>query len=170
MKVDTSSFCGNHSSLVEPWLHHGISQCFLETVGTSVLLGIIMVFGGLQLLMYWKYSTKVEREFRPQSFLYVLQIFLTVILPVQYIVRVVFQGTILSNQLSLYQIFSAVGSSLAWLLSIGVICSERVYMLPSIPTRGHGLIILAFWTLAFIKEGLAFISWFSPDWWFTNRE
>jgi len=34
------------------------------------------------------------------------------------------------------------------------------------PTRGHGLILLLFWTLTFINESLAFINLRHEDWWF----
>jgi Mitochondrial ABC-transporter N-terminal five TM region len=47
---------------------------------------------------------------------------------------------------------------------------ESNYMLPSIPTRGHGMVLLAFVTAAFVVENLAFISWFSPLWWWTVRK
>lgn len=39
-------------------------------------------------------------------------------------------------------------------------------MLPSVPTRGHGLVLLLFWTLAFIGENLTFVNLKQDDWWF----
>lgn len=43
---------------------------------------------------------------------------------------------------------------------------ERYYLLPSVPTRGHGLVLLLFWTLAFIGENLTFVNMKQDDWWF----
>lgn len=43
---------------------------------------------------------------------------------------------------------------------------ERNYMLPSVPTRGHGLILLIFWTLAFAFENLSFVNFGQKKWWF----
>ena len=43
-------------------------------------------------------------------------------------------------------------------------------MLPSIPTRGHGLVLLILVTISFVFETLALLSWFSPLWWWTVRK
>lgn len=43
---------------------------------------------------------------------------------------------------------------------------ERHYQLPSVPARGHGLVLLIFWTLLFIVENLSFINMRHEDWWF----
>lgn len=43
---------------------------------------------------------------------------------------------------------------------------ERYYLLPSVPTRGHGLVLLIFWSLVFIVENLSFINMRHEDWWF----
>lgn len=50
--------------------------------------------------------------------------------------------------------------------SICIINVERKYLLPSVPTRGHGLILLVFWTLIFISENLAFLNLGQKEWWF----
>lgn len=43
---------------------------------------------------------------------------------------------------------------------------ERHYLLPSVPTRGHGLVLLVFWSLVFVIENLSFINMQHEDWWF----
>lgn len=43
---------------------------------------------------------------------------------------------------------------------------ERRYLLPSVPTRGHGLILLVFWTLIFVAENLSFLNLGKNEWWF----
>lgn len=49
---------------------------------------------------------------------------------------------------------------------ICLIRKERYYQLPSLPTRGHGLILLLFWTLTLINEALAIVNLGHEDWWF----
>lgn len=50
--------------------------------------------------------------------------------------------------------------------SICLVHIERHFLLPSIPTGGHGLVLLLFWTLVFINENLTFINMKHSDWWF----
>lgn len=50
--------------------------------------------------------------------------------------------------------------------AICIIVKERYFLLPSMPTRGHGLVLLVFWTLVFIVENLSFINMRHEDWWF----
>lgn len=64
------------------------------------------------------------------------------------------------------QILATVLTSLSFLFSIYLVQKERYYLLPSVPTRGHGLVLLLFWTLAFIGENLAFVNLKQDDWWF----
>jgi hypothetical protein len=46
---------------------------------------------------------------------------------------------------------------------------ERNYLLPSLPPRGHGLVLLFFWTLVLISESVSFINLNREDWWFDLR-
>lgn len=52
------------------------------------------------------------------------------------------------------------------LFSIVLVGKERYYLLPSVPTRGHGLILLIFWTLIFVNENLSIINLKKEDWWY----
>lgn len=58
--------------------------------------------------------------------------------------------------------FNVIGFLYSWCL----IVKERNYLLPSVPTRGHGIVLLIFWTLAFVTENLVFINYKHADWWF----
>jgi len=49
-------------------------------------------------------------------------------------------------------------------LSAKLILMERNSLLPSMPARGHGLILLIFWILVFISENVAFITMKKDDW------
>jgi len=64
-----------------------------------------------------------------------------------------------------------VGSStITWVLAAVLVRLECHWMLPSIPTRGHGLVLLILVTVSFVFETLALLSWFSPLWWWTIRK
>lgn len=43
---------------------------------------------------------------------------------------------------------------------------ERYYQLPSTPARGHGVILLIFFTMVFICQNVALINLNASDWWF----
>lgn len=79
---ETPAFCPPNVSISDIWVDHGLSHCFLDTVSSSVVCGFILLFGLAQLIMYRKYSTRIDaRRIRP-SFLYKFQIFLMLLLPV----------------------------------------------------------------------------------------
>lgn len=70
---------------------------------------------------------------------------------------------------SFLQILELILISIAYPFSITLIFKERYYLLPSVPTRGHGLVLLIFWTLVFITENLAFVNLRHEEWWFNLK-
>ncbi|XP_063421541.1 ATP-binding cassette sub-family B member 6-like isoform X2 [Mytilus trossulus] len=58
---------------------------------------------------------------------------------------------------------------LAWSGSVRLLFLERNKALPTIPTRGHGLVLLMLWSLALIKEHLPLISWWSNRYWWNIK-
>lgn len=65
-----------------------------------------------------------------------------------------------------YMILPLLQGLLAWPLVCVLIIRERIYMLPAPPARGHGVILLLFWTAAFAFENLALLNIYSDDWFF----
>nr|CAD7454225.1 unnamed protein product [Timema tahoe] len=215
-------YCPPNITLSEFWVNHGISQCFLETVSTSVIAGILFLFGSIQLWMYKKYSTPVTRESLPYSKLYIVQLSVIGFLSFLAIARFILQATLLNNGVlygymelgrlnieevnpqlwggiienhlgkttpssperdsnldlpvlgSLAQhetsalaiIMSMLYALAVFPFSILLIIVERHYLLPSTPTRGHGLLLLLFWALLLTTENLAFLNLRKDDWWF----
>nr|CAD7427800.1 unnamed protein product [Timema monikensis] len=190
-------YCPPNITLSEFWVNNGISQCFLETVSTSVIAGILFIFGSAQLWMYKKYSTPVTRESLPRSKLYIVQLSLIGFLSFLAITRFILQATLLNNgvlygYMTCFSINSGIASSTPHIstldidiklplnskimsmlyalavfpFSILLIIVERHYLLPSIPTRGHGLLLLLFWALLLTTENLAFLNLRKEDWWF----
>lgn len=54
----------------------------------------------------------------------------------------------------------------SYIFALCLIAKERHYQLPSVPTRGHGIVLLVFFTLTFIAQNLALVNVNSKDWWF----
>lgn len=50
-------------------------------------------------------------------------------------------------------------------LSAKLVLMERNSLLPSMPARGHGLVLLIFWILVFIAQNLNVIIVEKEDWW-----
>jgi len=121
--------------------------------------------------MYWRHGTRLEPGYRPSSCLYVLQVILTVAMAAQSIINIVLHALVMADkQVAISDILCAVLGLKMWLVSLHLIKLERRQILPSIPVRGHGLVLLVFWTLAFVYENLAFVSWFSPQWWWQQDD
>lgn len=69
-----------------------------------------------------------------------------------------------------FQILSLCLTWLVYVYSLIVLRFERKYSLPSVPTRGHGLVLLTFWSLIFIFENLSFVNLGQQSWWFKLKE
>ena len=164
------SYCGAGLRLSDVWLHAGFSPCFIDTVTSSVLFALAVVGGGAQLLIYRRCSTRLERHLRRPSRLYVLQVALCVALFIEAVVRVVIDRTVLAPHAALpYQILRACSGAVVWPMVATLVVVERARVLPSVPTRRHGPLLLLLVTAAFVTENLAFISWNSSLWWWTSR-
>lgn len=87
-------YCPPNVTLSEIWTKNGMSHCFVDTVSTSVIAGFLLIFGSLQLFVYYKYSTPIDdivihRARKPK--LYKLQIFLSLLVPALALIRFLFQ-------------------------------------------------------------------------------
>jgi ATP-binding cassette subfamily B (MDR/TAP) protein 6/ABC transporter ATM len=65
-----------------------------------------------------------------------------------------------------FQILYTSLTIISYLFAICLIFKERHNQLPSVPTRGHGIVLLIFFTLTFIAQNLALVNINSKDWWF----
>ncbi|XP_069668711.1 ATP-binding cassette sub-family B member 6 isoform X2 [Periplaneta americana] len=160
-------YCPPNTTFSEVWVNHGTSQCFMETITMAVSAGFLLLFGSAQLWMYKKYGTRVSQLSLPYSKLYYVQLFFTFFLPALAIVRLILQGTVFHDRVIYgYMILSVLLTVAMFPFSAILIIWERNYLLPSVPARGHGLILLLFWTLVLIAESLSFINLRREDWWF----
>lgn len=180
-------YCPPNVTLNEIWTKHGFSHCFMDTVGPAIWGGFLLLFGSIQLLMYRKYATPTEPTQISKSRLYALQMFLLLFFPILALTRFLLNSRIYvdhavygymvssyeiiiimitNHYLLLLQIFYTCMVCFSYPFCICLIRKERYYQLPSLPTRGHGLILLLFWTLALINEALAFVNLRHEDWWF----
>ncbi|XP_067130723.1 ATP-binding cassette sub-family B member 6 [Centruroides vittatus] len=162
-------YCPPNVTLSQVWIDHGISHCFIDTVATSIIFTFLCVAGGIQYGIYRKYSTVLDHRLLPKTFLFKLQIVTTLILPILAFVRFILQATVLEKRVYGYAILHVSMTVVAWPCSLIIVFLERWRALPSIPTRGHGLVLLIFWTLVFINENLAFLNLKNKAWWFALR-
>lgn len=182
------AYCPPNVTLSQVWTKNGISHCFVDTVSASAIAGFLLIFGTLQLLMYRRYAILVDDVERiRKSKLYNLQIFLSLLVPALALIRFILQSTFYDggkvygfmvsagqavdvaidfNEFKFLQIVAVMLTCFAYPFSILLVVKERYYLLPSTPTRGHGLVLLVFWSLVFIVENLSFINMRHEDWWF----
>ncbi|XP_041366375.1 ATP-binding cassette sub-family B member 6, mitochondrial-like [Gigantopelta aegis] len=159
-------YCDNITTWANLWHADGINRCFLETLSTGILLSFIAICGIVQCVVYGRYSMSIDKKLVRTSFGYVVQIAVSTILMFEPLVRMILEDTMVGqSSLYGYQVLNAVAMMVAWIFSLRLIVLERKSALPSVPTRGHGLVLLVFWSLAFVRENLAFISWWSHSWW-----
>lgn len=158
------SYCEANSSISQTWTDEGISPCFYFTLVPTILLTLAFFLGTVHCLFYQKYGTTMEPKFIPRSCLYVLQLTLSGLLLIQFVGGMVWRaasGGELPGYVVLYGCFSALG----WAWAIALLRVERRRALVMDRTRGHSAALLLFWAVAFSAENLAFISWYSPHWW-----
>lgn len=64
-----------------------------------------------------------------------------------------------------FQIVASSLTCISFLFSICLVLKERYFSLPSVPTRGHGLVLLVFWSMVFINENFSVMNLEKEDWW-----
>ncbi|XP_063853359.1 ATP-binding cassette sub-family B member 6-like [Scylla paramamosain] len=160
-------YCPPNITLAEVWVGHGISHCLLETVCAATYTTFLLVFGVGQWLIYHKYATPIDQYLRPKSCLFGVQTALAVVMVLVAVARISLQATLIGHHIIYgYMILAFCCSLIIWPLSVRLVYLERNEQLPSAPTRGHGFVLLVFWTLVFVGENLAFLNLKNEDWWF----
>ncbi|XP_071158913.1 ATP-binding cassette sub-family B member 6-like [Mytilus edulis] len=163
-------YCGDQLNITDIWIDDGINQCFLDTVTSSLLFAFLLIFGCVQCSMFRKYSTPIDTNTRKGTLGFIFQVLFTLVLATEPVIHAVLQDTaIYPQKVYGYQILTMIALFLAWSGSIRLLFLERNKALPTIPTRGHGLVLLMLWTLALIKEHLPLISWWSNRYWWNIK-
>ncbi|XP_058449573.1 ATP-binding cassette sub-family B member 6 [Malaya genurostris] len=152
-------FCPTNVSMSIIWYNHGISQCFLDTVSAATIGSFLLIFGSIQLIMYRRYATEINPAQISRSKMYNFQLFLLVLLPLLAVMRFILEGFVFEDaQVYGFMIFSVCVMLFVYPYSIILLVKERYYLLPSVPTHGHGLVLLIFWTLLFIAQNVLFVN------------
>lgn len=88
-------FCPPNVTMSHFWIDGGFTQCFMDTITSSVCCGFLLIFGTVQLFMYRKYATRLNQaNIVKVNCLYGLQIFLIIFYPVLQWIRFLINGTI----------------------------------------------------------------------------
>lgn len=138
-------YCPTNVSMAVVWFNHGISQCFLDTVSMATIGGFLLLFGTIQLIMYRRHGTEISPTQILPSKMYAFQLFLLVLLPILAVIRFILEGFVFDGaQVYGFMIVSICVTLFMYPYSILLLVKERYYLLPSIPTRGHGLVLVIF--------------------------
>lgn len=160
-------YCPEGVNISNIWIDHGLSQCFMTTVSDSFIASFLLVFGTIQLCMYRKYGTEISPNLLYTNSLYKFQIFLAFFVPFLEILSFILNATYLGKrEVYGFMILSLLCNLFVFPYSVVLLNKERKYLLPSVPTRGHGLVLLLFWSLIFIAENLEFVNLGQENWWF----
>ncbi|XP_061745897.1 ATP-binding cassette sub-family B member 6 [Nerophis ophidion] len=163
------SYCEADTSISQTWVDAGISPCFYFTLVPAVLLTIAFFLGTVHCIFFQKYGTAMEPKFIPRSRLYGLQQVVSILLLVQFVGGMVWRATE-GGQLPGYVVLYGCFCALAWAWAVALLRIERRRVLLMDRTRGHSTALLLFWAVAFAAENLAFISWYSPHWWWDLQD
>ncbi|XP_072744876.1 ATP-binding cassette sub-family B member 6 [Anoplolepis gracilipes] len=167
MIAKTMKYCPPNITFNDIWIDHGVSKCFMDTISIAIISLYLIIFGSIQLWIYHKYGTDADERILPRSKFYNLQKFFLYFVPFLSILRIILQATVLDNRMVYgYMIFSTVLTVIVYPYSIYILKVERHKLLPSVPPHGHGLVLLGFWTLAFVAENLVFVNIGKLEWWF----
>lgn len=162
-------YCPPNVTLSEIWVDHGISQCFMETVSAAIIGGFLLVFGIIQVVMYKRYATEVV-DVRSSKLFYV-QLFFTLFVPVLAVIRFHLQAFVFKGgHIYGYMILALVVNLVVFPLSAHLAVIERRYLLPSVPPRGHGFVLLVFWAMIFVSENLSFLNINKEGWWWHLKD
>ncbi|KAM6945579.1 LOW QUALITY PROTEIN: ATP-binding cassette sub-family B member 6 [Aplochiton taeniatus] len=166
--VGVTSYCEASASISEAWVDDGMAPCFYFTLVPAVLLTLAFFFGTLHCVLYTRYGTDMEPKHVPRSCLYRLQLSLSALLLLQAVGGAAWRaawraasGAELPGYVVLYGCLSALG----WAWGLALLRLERRRVMVRDRTRGHSAALLLFWAVAFAAENLAFMSWYSPHWW-----
>lgn len=160
-------YCPPNVTFLSPWINHGLSHCFADTVSSVFISTFIFIFGGIQLRMYFKYSSDLDPRLFPRSILYKVQVLCHVVLPILALTRFILQSEVFYDEVVYgYMVLSACLYSVSFPCALYLLYLERHKALPSIPTRGHGLVLLIYWTIVFLVENLTFLNLQNEKWWF----
>ncbi|XP_054008432.1 ATP-binding cassette sub-family B member 6 [Hylaeus anthracinus] len=163
----TMTYCPPNITFNEIWMEHGMSKCFMDTISSAVISLYLFIFGTMQLWIYRKHGTELAATLVPKSKLYVLQKILLYFVPILSIVRIILQATVLNDKkIYGYMIVTTILTVIVYPFSVYILRVERHKLLPSVPPRGHGLVLLGFWTLAFAAENFVFVNIGKLEWWF----
>uniref|UniRef100_A0A8C5CLD6 ATP-binding cassette sub-family B member 6 n=1 Tax=Gadus morhua TaxID=8049 RepID=A0A8C5CLD6_GADMO len=90
---------------------------------------------------------------------------LSIVLMIQFLGGAIWRASRGDAELPGYVVLYGVLSTLGWGYALALLRVERRRALLMDRTRGHSAVLLLLWALAFCAENLAFVSWYSPHWW-----
>lgn len=162
-------FCSNGTEFTHVWIDKGINRCFFDTVTSALLCLFILIFGIIQCSVYGKYAKNAEK-YLTSNLGSVVQILLTLILFLESLTHIIVKDMLKeSGGVTGVDVLTFLCLAVSWACTLKILSLERRNILPTIKTKGHGLVLLIFWAMAFLRENLAFISWWNHSWWWYSE-
>ncbi|EFX68353.1 hypothetical protein DAPPUDRAFT_260253 [Daphnia pulex] len=112
-------YCPPNITLNHPWVNHGLTRCFLDTVSTSVITGFLVLFGSIESIVYRKYGSPIQPRSWQRSKLFVVQIMAAILLTILPIVECFVQLYLVHNGVLYgYLLLYTLGNAIVWPLSL----------------------------------------------------
>ena len=161
-------YCGS-LNITQIWVDQGLNPCFINTVIAGILFLFMFTCSCIQCSFYRKYASNIDDKHKPGSAGFSVQVLLTFALCMEVIINAILYDTSINDKnVYGYGVFNCLALLYSWCASVRLLFLERGNKLKvkqGIRTRGHGLVLLLFWSLAFIKENIPFVSWWSHNYW-----
>ena len=102
------------------------------------------------------------------SFLYTFQQFMHICLTALPVIDLITKASVQPDRLQGYVVFNDCTTFATWLIVLLALRVEsRLFF--AVHVSRHSVMMFVFWTLAFLNENLAFISWHNDHWWFLRK-
>ncbi|CAH8846417.1 unnamed protein product [Trichobilharzia szidati] len=159
-------FCHPNESLSHPWTNNGLNRCFVYTFSSSLLCILFVIPGIIQAYIYRKHGQRITSNLRSKSIFLYVQLFISLLVPILFVTQIMVYALMNSlDHVYGYMTYSIVVMSVVWPLSALLLHTECSRVLFNYRGRGHGLLLLCFWTVSFILVYLPVASIASNDWW-----
>ena len=155
-------FCEPGDAYSVPWVHGGISRCFLQVVGSISCSGVLLVLGLTAIVLSKKSSAPTLRLPVPTSL--VVTFSLCLLLALSYAADLVVKGTlhVTGDTIYGYILLLDILGILSWMVAIAIAYQERRRRALG---RPHGLPLVLFWLLSVSWQALQLLGWANSHWW-----
>nr|XP_039256085.1 ATP-binding cassette sub-family B member 6, mitochondrial-like [Styela clava] len=163
------TYCGNRSDLSSIWIENGFSPCFYQTVSASLMVFMAILPLSFQIHKMRRQAVPVESKYLVNSFFYMLQWFVLLLLLVETPVRFALDWTKVYNEVDGVSIYYFLARLVLIFMTIALFRLERTTLLMHLKLKRHSLALILSWAVLLLIETIVVVSWNSQLWWFRNE-